>query len=149
MPRSGPACWRRPDPFRQSAVIAYYSIFSLPALLVLIVSIAQAFLGREAVMGSLSNQVDAAMGNETAEQIEDMIAAASLSGNSIPATIIGTFYGMNITLPGGLETGPWTFLGTYTTLIIMLILSVAAAFLMYWSFRRVGWVTSSRRRNSK
>jgi magnesium transporter len=68
---------------------------------------------------------------------------------SIPATIIGTFYGMNITLPGGLETGPWTFLGTYTTLIIMLILSVAAAFLMYWSFRRVGWVTSSRRRTSK
>jgi magnesium transporter len=68
---------------------------------------------------------------------------------SIPATIIGTFYGMNITLPGGLETGPWTFLGTYTTLIIMLILSVAAAFLMYWSFRRVGWVTSSRRRISK
>lgn len=67
---------------------------------------------------------------------------------SIPATIIGTFYGMNINLPGGLETGPWAFLGTYTTLIIMLILSAAAALLMYWSFRRVGWVTSSRRRNS-
>jgi magnesium transporter len=67
---------------------------------------------------------------------------------SIPATIIGTFYGMNISLPGGLETGPWVFLGTYTTLIIMLILSAAAALLMYWSFRRVGWVTSSRRRIS-
>lgn len=66
---------------------------------------------------------------------------------SIPATIIGTFYGMNINLPGGLETGPWVFLGTYTTLFIMLILSAAAALLMYWSFRRVGWVTSSRRRN--
>jgi magnesium transporter len=67
---------------------------------------------------------------------------------SIPATIIGTFYGMNISLPGGLETGPWVFLGTYTTLIIMLILSAAAALLMYWSFRRVGWVTSTRRRSS-
>jgi magnesium transporter len=64
---------------------------------------------------------------------------------SIPATIIGTFYGMNINLPGGLETGPWTFLGAYTTLIFMLILSAAAALLMYWSFRRVGWVASSRR----
>jgi magnesium transporter len=67
---------------------------------------------------------------------------------SIPATIIGTFYGMNISLPGGLETGPWVFLGTYTTLIIMLILSAAVALLMYWSFRRVGWVTSTRRRSS-
>ena len=64
---------------------------------------------------------------------------------SIPATIVGTFYGMNVNLPGGLETGPWTFFGTYTTLIIMSIISAASALLMYWSFRRVGWVTRSRR----
>jgi magnesium transporter len=64
---------------------------------------------------------------------------------SIPATIIGTFYGMNINLPGGLETEPWNFLGRYTTLIILLIISAASVLLMYWSFRRVGWVTSSSR----
>ncbi len=64
---------------------------------------------------------------------------------SIPASIIGTFYGMNINLPGGLESGPWTFLGAYSAFAIILILSTGAALLMYWSFRRVGWVTSSRR----
>ena len=26
---------------------------------------------------------------------------------SIPATVIGTFYGMNINIPGGIITGPW------------------------------------------
>jgi magnesium transporter len=64
---------------------------------------------------------------------------------SIPATIIGTFYGMNINLPGGLETEPWNFMGRYTTLIIVLIISAASVLLMYWSFLRVGWVTSSSR----
>jgi magnesium transporter len=26
---------------------------------------------------------------------------------SIPAALVGAFYGMNITLPGGIETGSW------------------------------------------
>src|SRR5687768_1602771 len=81
--------WYSEDPFRQSAVIAYYAIFSLPALLVLIVSMAQAFFGEEAVMGSLSRSVSSAMGAETAQQIEEMIAAARLEGNSVFSTIIG------------------------------------------------------------
>jgi magnesium transporter len=42
---------------------------------------------------------------------------------SIPSVIVGTFYGTNINLPGGIEVGAWTFLGTYTTLIIVLIIS--------------------------
>jgi magnesium transporter len=68
---------------------------------------------------------------------------------SIPAAVVGTFYGMNINLPGGLDTGPWTFLGTYTTLIAILIISAASALLMYWYFRKVGWVSSSSSSSSK
>jgi magnesium transporter len=41
---------------------------------------------------------------------------------SIPVAVIGTFYGMNINLPGGIETGLWTFFGTYATLIVVLII---------------------------
>ena len=58
---------------------------------------------------------------------------------SIPATVIGAFYGMNINIPGGIVTGSWTFLGPYTTLIIILIMSVVPALLMLWYFRRLGW----------
>src|SRR5688572_26049607 len=50
---------------------------------------------------------------------------------SIPPVIVGTFYGMNINLPGGIEVGAWTFLGTYTTLIIVLVISVGFALAMY------------------
>ena len=59
---------------------------------------------------------------------------------SIPATVIGTFYGMNVNIPGGIATGQGTFFGTYTTLIIVLIISGAFALLMFWYFRKVGWI---------
>ena len=41
--------WWEKDPFRESAVIAYYAIFSLPGLLVVILTLAGYFFGRDAV----------------------------------------------------------------------------------------------------
>jgi len=61
---------------------------------------------------------------------------------SIPASIFATFYGMNINLPGGIETGPATFLGEYTSFIILIIASIIpTAVMMYW-FKREGWLKS-------
>jgi magnesium transporter len=61
---------------------------------------------------------------------------------SIPAAIFATFYGMNINLPGGIQTGPATFLGEYTSFIIMIIVSIIpTAVMMYW-FKRKGWLQS-------
>ena len=62
---------------------------------------------------------------------------------SIPITVIGTFYGMNVNLPGGIQTGSWNFFGTYTTLIVVLMTSIVSVLLMLWYFRRLGWVEFS------
>ena len=62
---------------------------------------------------------------------------------SIPATVIGTFYGMNINLPGGTEIGPWDQLGIYTTLIFVLATSSVSALFMVLYFRRLGWLGPS------
>src|SRR5919198_942360 len=62
---------------------------------------------------------------------------------SIPATVIGQFYGMNVNLPGGIETGPWTQLGPYTTMIFVIVLSSGSALLMVFYFRRLGWLGPS------
>ena len=59
---------------------------------------------------------------------------------SIPVTIIGTFYGMNMNLPGGIQTGSWTFFGTYTTMIIVVLITIACTLIMLLYFRRVGWI---------
>lgn len=48
--------WWAKDPFKESAVIAYYAIFSLPGLLVLILTFAGYFFGQEAVSGQIAGQ---------------------------------------------------------------------------------------------
>ncbi len=77
------------DPFRESAIIAYYSIFSLPGLLVVILSLAGYFFGNDAVNNHVAEQFETTMGADTAEQIQDMILKASEIKNSFWATIIG------------------------------------------------------------
>jgi len=80
--------WYKKDPFRESSIIAYYAIFSLPGLLVVIVSLAGYFFGKEAVNNQLAAQFTSSMGAETAKQIQDMIIQASRLRNSVIATII-------------------------------------------------------------
>lgn len=58
---------------------------------------------------------------------------------SIPATTIGALYGMNVLLPGGIETGPWTFWGPFTTLTVILIAVLLPALCMYIYFKRNKW----------
>jgi magnesium transporter len=62
---------------------------------------------------------------------------------SIPPVVIATFYGMNIHLPGGIITGSWTFLGRYTTLDLVLIVSAVSVLIMYLYFLKAGWLTST------
>jgi membrane protein len=81
--------WMSKDPFRESAVIAYYSIFSLPGLLVVIVTCAGYFLGREAVNNHLTAQITGTLGAQTADQIHNIIVKASEAKNSLWAAIIG------------------------------------------------------------
>jgi magnesium transporter len=59
---------------------------------------------------------------------------------SIPITVISSFYGMNISIPGRVESPP-TFLGPYTSMIIVILVSIILTLLMYWYFRRAGWMS--------
>lgn len=81
--------WLEADPFGQSALVAYYAIFSIPPLLVIVISLAGLAFGREAVMGQISWQISSAIGHDTAEQLEDIIAKSSAHKTSVIASIIG------------------------------------------------------------
>lgn len=82
--------WNSKDPFRESAVIAYYSIFSLPGLLVVIITFAGYFWGRDAVNNQILSQISVTMGVDTAEQIRNMILKASETKKTVWAAIIGS-----------------------------------------------------------
>ena len=81
--------WWLKDPFRESAVIAYYSIFSLPGLLVVMVTLAGYFFGSDVVNKHITNQITEMLGTETAAQIQNMIVQAGKIQNSVWLTIIG------------------------------------------------------------
>ena len=75
--------------FKLSAALAFYTIFSLPAMLIIIISVSGIFYGREAVEGTLYHQIAAFVGNDAALQIQQSIRAAALSKSSYFATIVG------------------------------------------------------------
>ena len=81
--------WNEKDPFRESAVIAYYAIFALPGLLVLVVALGGYAFGSDAVTGQLHRQIGGALGNDTADQVQDMMTKAGGSAHSIWAKSIG------------------------------------------------------------
>jgi magnesium transporter len=59
---------------------------------------------------------------------------------SIPASVIGSFYGMNVPLPGGSEAGSWTFFGRYTTFVVIVTISSMSAGAMLVYFHRLEWI---------
>lgn len=81
--------WWVKDPFHESAVIAYYAIFSLPGLLVVIMTLAGYFFGRDAVNNQVATQFSSTMGAETANQIQEMIVQVTKLKNTVLATTIG------------------------------------------------------------
>ena len=58
---------------------------------------------------------------------------------SIPATVVAAIYGMNVNLPGGIETGPATFFGPFTSFTLLVIAAILPAVIMIWYFRKQGW----------
>lgn len=81
--------WNKNEPYARSATIAYYALFSLPSLLIIVVSIAGYFFGREAVRGRLMGEIAEFIGQDTATAIESMIENAALSQDSTLAIIFG------------------------------------------------------------
>jgi len=155
--------WWNRDPFKESSIIAYNAIFSLPGLLVVVITVAGYFFGDDAVSGRLHKQVAEAMGTDTADQIQNMILLANKSKDSVWASILGIVIifvgatGVFVQLQKSLNTiwevkasitksGIWSFLRTRIfsfglilsisfLLLISLLLSSLLSALSSWVLR--------------
>lgn len=81
--------WNDDNPFVMSAAMSYYAIFSLPGLLMIVVTVAGYFFGEDAVEGEIQAQIGGMIGQDAASSVETMIANSSNNENSTWAAIIG------------------------------------------------------------
>ena len=72
-----------------SAALSYYTIFALPPLLIIIITICGFFFGEEAVTGELYGQINRLVSNDAAIQIQDAIKNVQLSDSNVFVTIFG------------------------------------------------------------
>jgi membrane protein len=72
-----------------SAALSYYTIFSLPPLLIIIISLCGFLFGEDAVRGELFGQINGVVGNDVAIQIQSAIRNVTLSRSNTFFTTIG------------------------------------------------------------
>ena len=72
-----------------SASLAYYTVFSLAPMLILIISLTSFFYGKDAIEGQVFSQLKAFVGDTAAAQIQEVIKNLQLSGKTNIALIAG------------------------------------------------------------
>lgn len=121
--------WLRHRDARLGAALAYYSVFSLGPLLLIVVSIAGLFFGREAVSTALNGQLRELLGPAGSQAVEAMLQGAGSQTGGTLAALIGVLLllaaalGVVVQLKDALNTiwdtkepehsGVWTYLRTY------------------------------------
>ena len=73
---------------KYSASLAYYTVFSIAPLLVVLTSSFGWLFGKEAIQGQIYQQLNKLIGSKAAIQIQDMIKNVHLSGNNFIGTVV-------------------------------------------------------------
>lgn len=74
---------------RLGAALAFYTIFSLPALLILVIAVAGLAFGVEAAQGQIVDEVRGFIGEDSATTLQTVIESARRPESGIIATIVG------------------------------------------------------------
>jgi membrane protein len=82
--------WKDDEALELGAALAYYTLFSLAPLLLIIIAIAGLVWGREAVQGQIVQQIQGLVGRQGAEAVQTMVANAGRQGEKtgLLATVI-------------------------------------------------------------
>jgi membrane protein len=83
------AAFSEDNAMKMSAALAYYTIFSLAPLLLIIIWLTGFFFGEQAINGQIFGKLDEFVGEEAAMLIQEFIKGVSLAGKSGLAIIIG------------------------------------------------------------
>jgi membrane protein len=88
--REAASGWTRHSVSTLGAAIAYYSLFSMGPLILIVVAVAGLVFGEEAVRGQVSLQLSALLGQQGAKGVEDMLAVAGQPTEGVFAALVST-----------------------------------------------------------
>lgn len=74
------------------AALAYYTLFSIAPLLLIVIALAGLVFGRDAARGEILGQLRGLMGEESARVVQAMLEAANQPGKGVAATVIGVVF---------------------------------------------------------
>jgi membrane protein len=81
--------WKEDKASRLSAALAYYTVFSLAPLLVIIIAITGLFWQRDVVQSQVMNQITGLVGPEGEAFVSSLLTSASKPAQGIVATLLG------------------------------------------------------------
>jgi membrane protein len=81
--------WFAHDSMAESAALAYYTVFSLAPVLLVVVAIAGAVFGQDAVRGRLVDQFGGMMGKEQAALVQTILQKAERENTNGLAAVVG------------------------------------------------------------
>lgn len=81
--------WKEDRASRLAAALAYYTIFSLAPMLVIVIAVAGLIWQRDAVQSAVMNQIGGLVGPQGSEFVSELLEGASNPAEGIVATIIG------------------------------------------------------------
>ena len=82
--------WWNDDSFTKSASVAYYSIFSLPGLLIIIMGMAAVFFSRESIEQEVMGHIKNVLGYEVAYNFTSIINETQRKSRDIWALVVGS-----------------------------------------------------------
>jgi len=152
--------WRNDGALDLGAALAYYTIFSLAPLLLIVIAVAGLFFGRDAVQGRLVGELQGLVGPQGGQAIQTMVANAGRERSGVLATVVGVVTillgatGVFVQLQSSLnrvwnvkakpEKGIWSFLrsrlisfglvlGIGLLLLVSLVVTAAVSALGAWA----------------
>ncbi len=81
--------WNKDHAQRLGAALAYYTVFSLGPLLIIVIAIAGLVFGQQAAQGQIVDQLRGLVGDQGATFIQSAIAASSTPRTGLIASVIG------------------------------------------------------------
>lgn len=87
--RQAVASWRDDNASSMGAALAYYTMFSVAPLLLIVVSVAGLVFGEDAARGEVFGQLEHLMGAQGAAAVQGLLQSANKPAESALATVVG------------------------------------------------------------